>query len=265
MNEINVNDDSDNEEIDEDSSNDDYDYSDDGIEYETKNSEKLEKILFKIKELKPKLNKHKDMLEYPRFALSNHFSDLQNEVDLAFNQKLLEQSDETIKVEINRNYSEMIKYIQSFDTECLSKLNSKRVKQLTADEPKEKIEMIEKEFDALHQEIEIETNKCFDFEAKNTDYAVNDTHNVYIEKKIKDFESTVQKYEQITNDEILELNRKLFLNKTVTFFARRDDLIEDFIFKEMDNETTVGKLFITSIDVFNKEDIIRAYYDKRMK
>lgn len=73
-----------------------------------------------INKLYEELNTLKFMLESPDTFISNFFSDLKAEVDLAFTKQIIMDSNNKNMYKLNETYTKMIERIDLFEKECLS-------------------------------------------------------------------------------------------------------------------------------------------------
>ena len=218
------------------------------------NSQKFTQLMKQTNELKLKFDLFNDNLKLPRLYLSNYFSDVKNKVDLVFNKNILENSsDLAIKEQLQKNYSEIIEYIESFENECLAKHNSKRVKQDTPDTTNERVESLERDLNNLHKKIEIELNKWLKYEKPHNDSDSEtesdpcfESYWHLIDDMIKDFNKSIDQFYKQIEVERLELNRKLFLHKTIVFISRHDipnhyNTPNNIIFKQRYESTVLNK------------------------
>ncbi len=165
--------------------------------------------------LKEVLERLKNIFHFPRFHLSNYFSDLRTEVDLAFATKDLNETDLTLREQIKKNWTDMILKINEFEQECLVKLknNSFNNSQIT-DQTEQLINLVESNF---------------------------------INKKI---EEDILK--ELIDGEILKLEKNLFLKKLMIFLHRKNGHYA-ILCKKLDHRTTVGKLIYITNEYLGKK------------
>jgi DNA-binding TFAR19-related protein (PDSD5 family) len=161
------------------------------------------------------LERLKNIFHFPRFHLSNYFSDLRTEVDLAFATKDLNETDLTLREQIKKNWTDMILKINEFEQECLVKLknNSFNNSQIT-DQTEQLINLVESNF---------------------------------INKKI---EEDILK--ELIDGEILKLEKILFLKKLMIFLHRKNGHYA-ILCKKLDHRTTVGKLIYITNEYLGKK------------
>ena len=73
-----------------------------------------------INKLYDELNTLKFMLESPDAFISNFFSDLKAEVDLAFTKQIILDTNNKSMYKLNETYTKMIERIDLFEKECLT-------------------------------------------------------------------------------------------------------------------------------------------------
>jgi hypothetical protein len=92
-----------------------------GTEYEYESMSNLDPELANtINKLYEELNTLKFMLESPDTFISNFFSDLKSEVDLAFTKQIILDTNNKSMYKLNETYSKMIERIDLFEKECLT-------------------------------------------------------------------------------------------------------------------------------------------------
>lgn len=70
------------------------------------------------------------MFKFPCFYLSTYFSNLRTEIDIAFVKKFLNESDLKLKEILNDNWTQMIKKVDLFETNCINYYsNAKNLKE----------------------------------------------------------------------------------------------------------------------------------------
>ena len=134
----------------------------------------------------------KNIFTYPRYYLSNYFSNLRHEVDSEFVRKDLKETNQQIKTEIKKNWIEMIS------------INTKQTSDL--------INLIETEL--KNEEIDEQSIK----------------NRIY--------------------DEILKLEKVLFLNKLMVFLPKQQGYYS--VCKRLDMNTTVGILIYITNDYLGR-------------
>lgn len=165
--------------------------------------------------LKEDLDRLKNINTFPRFYLSNYFSDLRTEVDLAFATQDLHETDQTLREKIKKNWTEMILKINEFEQECLLKLknNSFNNSQIT-DQTEQLINLVESNF---------------------------------INNNIKE-----DILKELIDGQILKLEKILFLNKLMIFLHRKNGHYT-ILCKKLDHRTTVGKLIYITNEYLGKK------------
>lgn len=187
-----------------------------------------------LEEFKQLFDKYQFMFKCPRLYLSNHFSDLKQKVDSAFNQKLFNRPDEKIKFNLTQNWLEIIEYIESFEKDCLAEQKTNKFNEEITNGYKQTIETIVAD--------------------------LNQTGGIITNKNLK-----------ILYKKIHELNEILFLKKTMSFVFKKqleEPIEKNFtnnFFKEMDWNATVGKLIVTNFDYFSDKEILEAYFQELKK
>lgn len=157
--------------------------------------------------LKTDLESLRNLLNYPRFYLSNYFNDIRNEADVAFIKKDLDETDPDFKRKIKENWLEIIEKIDSFEKECIQMLAGNSFSKQIQNETNELIEKIENK---------LNENKSVDLNEING----------------------------LIYDQVQKLERILFQNKFMVFLLRTQCLYTKSICESMDFHTTVGKLVI---------------------
>lgn len=70
------------------------------------------------------------MFKFPCFYLSTYFSNFRTEIDIAFAKKFLNESDLKLKEILNDNWTQMIKKVDLFETNCINYYsNAKNLKE----------------------------------------------------------------------------------------------------------------------------------------
>ena len=173
------------------------------------------------------IEKLKMLVELPRLYLSNYFSDIRTEIDLAFFEKELGIFDAENRVKLRRNWQEMIDSVNSFEEECLIGRSIKKFKEISFGS-KPIVDCMEEKYDSALK-----------------------TKNDYELKLLED----------LAYDEMCKIEKKLFQNKTIFFLNRtksnNSKLFLDYlnIYTKLDIKTSVGKLLIISNYYFGEKEI----------
>lgn len=210
-----------------------------------------------IKEIYTKLEKYKSIFELPRLFLINHFSELKKEVDFSFTKTILKTADTLIKEKLTKNWLEIISYIETFEKECLTRQKTNKFNDEIETKCSETIDLLETELIIIIElKNDNEKNKYFTIDIKNKILPFKNN-------KFKFFESLINDFTNIIEEALLEINKVLFLNKTVEFIPKDYmDSCKISFFSEMDPQIAVGKLIIIKNDFFKKEDIFQTDFNK---
>lgn len=155
----------------------------------------------------------KNIFTYPRYYLSNYFSNLRHEVDSEFVRKDLKETNQQIKTEIKKNWIEMISKIDTFEQECFNK--------------------------------QIKNSFNDHINTKQTSELIN-----LIETELKNEEIDEQSIKNRIYDEILKLEKVLFLNKLMVFLPKQQGYYS--VCKRLDMNTTVGILIYITNDYLGR-------------
>lgn len=181
--------------------------------------------------LDKEFNKLKEIFHYPRLYLSNHFSDLKSEIDMAFARKRDQLTVSAKKAQLDEHFTQMINKLSSYEQECMK-------------------------FQKTHEyasELQAETQESI----KTIENKLTNQLDEYLIKEISD----------LIYDQITKLQKVLFLNKSVIFLDRSkcyhmadnnntDEESENKnLFDEMDPDTTVGKLICINNEYFGQRAI----------
>ncbi len=171
--------------------------------------------------------KLKMLVQLPRLYLSNYFSDIRTEIDLAFFEKELGIIDNENKLKLRHNWQEMINKVNSFEEECLIERSIKKFKEISCDS-KPIVDSLEEKYDSA-----LKTNN--EYELKHL--------------------------EELAYDEMYKIETRLFQNRTIVFLDRsksnNSKLFLDYLslFAKLDNKTTVGKLLIIPNHCFGEKEM----------
>lgn len=143
----------------------------------------------------------KSLLEIPKLTiiyLSDYFSDLKSEVDLAFVKKdfSFESKNLKIKNELKRNWIQQIEQIDTFQQECL--LKQKRTKKLVSAE-ETKMKLIEDKLNQLN--------------------TLSNSEPIDSNEKIK-LDQLLNELDDLIYDEMFQFEKNIFLNKTMLFLDK---------------------------------------------
>ena len=219
--------------------------------------------------LEKKFDYLKEVFKQPRLALSCYFSDLRNQVDLACIKKTNSLETDADKKIVNKNWSAIINRINSFEEECLNRQVDNEFDVDVAQRARDSIQLIE--------------SKLNDYRQSQAVVAKNEEEKEENEEKQTDTDSESDSGSESENDEndneafnmladliydaLFELQKILFLNKTMFFLLFRKDSYyrtysENYqnnfrqqfpnasthrtvnIFKKMNEATCVGKLIV---------------------
>ena len=163
-----------------------------------------------------KLKHLKFLFECPRLFLSNFFNDLKAEIDSSFVLKELSLSENERKILI-KNWIDIIKRVEVFEAECFRVKNKNEFQKEFQHEMSKLISYIETD---LIQHKKTENN---------------------------------ENLEDLICENILKLERELFLNKTIVYLD--ESKTERNFFQYIDFETTAGKLVIISDQYFSTNEL----------
>ena len=140
-----------------------------------------------------KLEQLKLLLEFPRLYISNYFSDLRTQIDLAFFAKELAINNSEQLIELRKYWNDMIYKLNSFEEKCLIRRSITKFKELTK-----------------------ETNQMFKLVESKLDLI----------KQISDEEQSneiILELDDLVYDELAKIEKILFLNKTIIFLNKSED------------------------------------------
>lgn len=170
-------------------------------------------------DLKRDYEELKLIIETPRMSIiyiCDHFSDLKSQVDLAYFKKDISTTELDKKIKLKENWIQIILQIEQFEKECLKNLNS------NFNESISKFEIIEKKLKNINN------------------LGKNDL--------------LIEELNDLTYDEMINIQRKLFLNKTMVFLEKSNCTDSEIILK-IENDTTIGYLLVISNEYFGKKAI----------
>jgi hypothetical protein len=210
----------------------------------------LNKILFfrfkensnKIKSLKLKIEKFRNIIQSPEMHLHEYFSEMKFKIDILFDPLIVECQSETKKNKLTDNWLEIIDRIKLFEYECMTCHSMNR------------FEFNIEQFDALETKL---NEFLILVESKLVEYQD--------ENKLSDLPLQRQGNEVVFNftkqiDKIqFDLDKSLFLNKTIVFLERDANLDKEVFFIKMDSTETAGKLLIISNIFFSTNEINEAF------
>lgn len=180
----------------------------DDHEFNSTKSDDKQNKLFKLKE---KIQKFKSILEHPRYYVSNYFEDFRREVDLVGSRLTL--GDEIILYPIQKkltdNWNQIISKVKSHEEECLKQLSQ------TQHSNQELVQYAQ----ALKQ-IELKLNNLNQIKNQNQYLASLDIE---------------------LSNEMYNLKRFLFLNKSLVFVEEEQSRVED-LFRDINMTFHIGKL-----------------------
>lgn len=189
-----------------------------------------------------KIEKFQSIIQSPEMHLHEYFSEMKFKIDLLFDPLIIESESETKKNKQADNWLEIIDRIKLFEYECITYHSMNR------------FEFNTEQFD----ELETKLNEfLISVESKLIEYQD--------ENKLIDLPLQSQGNQAIINltkqiDKIqFNLDKSLFLNKTIVFLERDTNLDKEEFFVRMDSSETVGKLFIISNIFFSTNEINEAF------
>lgn len=202
-------------------------------------SERNNKILNQLKQQYEQLKK---LFEAPRLHVSNHFSDLRSQVDIAFIKMNQNEPNLEIKHKLNDTWFQMIEKINIFETECLKTRGSNTFSNDFAQEIKEKIGLIDIILKDLNNQVIVEET-LLAFPSNN--------------KLNEEIENDEDSFNQISNfiyEEFHKIEKLLFLNRTL-FFLDKENWINTSLFDKMNVKTTFGKFILVQNEYFGNQSM----------
>lgn len=203
-----------------------------------------------INRLYDELNMLKYMLESPDSFISNFFSDLKAEVDLAFTKQLINDANNKHMYKLNETYTQMIERIDLFEKECLNNQTTNSFNNEIVQELNESIELVTSKITNMYRHInENDERPLKRFQINH----MNILHkNLYIDLLFQIEDSNNQSFSQmddleqeisdLIHEQMFKIEKILFMNKTIMFLEKTKP--KD---KHLATDITVGKLvFITN-------------------
>lgn len=163
-------------------------------------------------EINTDLETLKLLLNCPRLYICNYFSDLKSEVDQAFNQYFITLNNHFNSTHLT-NWVEIIKQIELFEKDCLSKQKTNHFKSFLLKEINVYLDLIQAKLDSNPTRV---SNSLTKPNWNNTS-CIN---RLTIDYKLK------QKDElnDLINECIVKIERVLFQNQTILFIADRNKI-----------------------------------------
>ena len=151
-----------------------------------------------IEELSKQLDDLKKTLNDPETYIWTYFDELKRTIDLEYAKKDMDETDNEIKDELNKNWLEIIDKISEFENDCKSRrlTNDHIVKEQTT----EKLSLIEQHLTHL---------KAFE----------NSVKHIQTNKAIK---SLHQQIKELIYDVTFVFGKIMFLNKTIVYLSREE-------------------------------------------
>ena len=198
----------------------------------------MEQKINKIKELKLQIEEFRNLtsFESQQMYIYEHFSEMRLKVDMAFTSKVMDES-ESIKYQIDKNWFEIIDEIKIFENECLEK--NKLTKSCID------VEQLDKLNAKLTEELAKVKEKMFEANESYFD-------SIVIQTAINDFEKLIGEIRY-------NLEKHLFLNKTISFLEREVNQKEKHFFSKMLRNITTGKLIIIPEVYFTQNQITKSF------
>lgn len=204
--------------------------------------------------LKEKLEKYKLMFEHPRAYLSNSFIEMKQEIDEEFSKKLSNTSNRKTKSIIKMNWVEVVSYVKSFENECLNKQRTDEFSNEIRNKHKNKIQLLENLLISIKEPLNEHIKYCTD--GRPSESMSNDD-------RLKD---SIARFERISDEAIMDLNKILFLNRTVVFLGIYSWKIFSFrFFSDIEPNLAVGKLVVIRNYFISKEDVFQVYNNRMEK
>lgn len=207
--------------------------------------------------MQQELDDYKSMFEIPRLYLSNHFIDLRNQVDKAYTQKLIDKSiDKQVVDNLNKHWLEMINKINEFESDCLKRQKTNKFKQEIEAKNKETIKEIETSLSKTSEEIESMIKKYTNNKKKQS---FNNS------ESLKDLKSIAMpfNFKDIIEERALELNKILFLKKTIIFIEKSNSKWDRLVLRQflngVDAKLRVGKLVVIPNDYFSSKQVYKSF------
>lgn len=178
----------------------------------------------KLNELRQDLDAFLSVYQFPKFYLSNYFSELRNKIDVSFFNKNSQETDYEIKNELNENWIQMIEKINSYERLCT---NCQR------------------------------TNK-FDMQTtKETNQEIN-----LIESKLANFKlDSFDEIKELICELNTRIKRIIFQSKTIVFLESQKYL-NSFLFRKLNNKTTTGILLFILDEYIDEAYIDRLIFKR---
>ena len=191
------------------------------------------------------LNYLKSLLEVPRLCLTKFFDDIKSEVDVAYSAKEINETDDEIRTVLRNYWTQTIDKITQYENECFKKKTV--FPQEITHQTEEDIKRITEDLTDLK---ELDT-KLDEFKIEDTDTLRND------------LDESIRRIKELLCPAINRLEKILFQNKTITFFAanKATKHLQYKLFDQMNSQTTAGKLLYIK-DTYLSKDIIEAYTKK---
>ena len=184
----------------------------------------LTKTDIKLNELSQELDKFKSTFQFPKFYLSNYFSELRNKIDVAFLNKSANEDDYEIKNQLNENWIKMIDQINSYERLCSNCQRSNK----------------------FNSQITKETNADISL----------------IEEKLSNFKLDLyDEIKELIHEQMCKIKNILFQHKTIVFLEC-NKYTKSFLFKKLNNRTTAG-ILLSILDEFIDEVFIEKLIFKR--
>ena len=194
----------------------------------------LPELNIKISNTLKMLENLKLLFEIPRLYISNYFSEIRKEIDIAVNEKLFKNSP-TSNVILNENWGLIIEKLHSYETACLRNF------------PKNK----------FNNSITNETISFIGSLEQKLKSVTNQGHNEsFTEEYFQSINIELNQLENEIYDVIVQLEKIAFENMCFIFIDQKMSKL-DGCFGTMNKETTAGKLLIIKNEYFGQRGILR--------
>lgn len=185
------------------------------------------------KKLNKKLDDLRTLFKCPRLYLTNWFDEIKNDVDIAYGQKEIFETDPDLRTILRTNWNSIIERISLFEENCLKNQPTNKFNQHTTEAISQVINSVETNLIELHK----------------------------LEQSVPAEDQLIEHKTNLINDsissQIIKLEKILFQNKTIAFIASHKSSIflANKVFHRMDSKTTAGKLVVINDEYFNKSSI----------
>lgn len=186
----------------------------------------------RINDLKKSIDNLKQF-KHPNLYISNYFNDLNKDISIAFEERLLNEEDINLSSVLKLDWSQIVQKIKIIENDCLSVLDDHTFSQNLKEKIDRQVKKIEQKFD------------LFLLKNQNVEYKDIIEEEIYVQ---------IQEINDLIYNKSIQIGKILFMNKTVVFIDKKSCKNQK-IFEDMNEKTTVGILLIIHNEYFGKKGI----------